>query len=257
MLSNKLVVYTAVFGSYDDLKDPIQKFEGCDFVCFTDQKDITSSIWDIRYVDSVELTPALHNRYYKMFPHKIFADYKYSLYVDANISILSNPIDLIDKYLSKDIFFACPRHFERDCIYDEAEECIRLGRAFKSDVISLINRYNEEGFPKHFGLAENNILLRCHDTSQLDDLMSDWWECINNGPMRDQLSLMYLCWKKSVLVSFMKESSRNKNKYFLIRLHHNNDGVIRNIKKLIKLRKERYMLIRFFYLAYKKIIQNN
>jgi hypothetical protein len=29
-VKNKLVVYTALFGNYDDLIEPKEKFEGCD-----------------------------------------------------------------------------------------------------------------------------------------------------------------------------------------------------------------------------------
>lgn len=46
-MKNKFVVYTALFGNYDDLIDPKENYEGCDFICFTDQKHLTSDIcWD-------------------------------------------------------------------------------------------------------------------------------------------------------------------------------------------------------------------
>jgi len=43
-MKNKLVVYTALFGDYDNLIEPKEKFEGCDFICFTDQKHLTSDV---------------------------------------------------------------------------------------------------------------------------------------------------------------------------------------------------------------------
>jgi len=30
-MKNKLVIYTALFGDYDDLIEPKEKFEGCNF----------------------------------------------------------------------------------------------------------------------------------------------------------------------------------------------------------------------------------
>ena len=37
-MKNKLVIYTALFGDYDDLKDPYEPFDGCEFICFADDK---------------------------------------------------------------------------------------------------------------------------------------------------------------------------------------------------------------------------
>lgn len=249
---NKLIIYTALFGKYDILREPTQKFDGCEFVCFTDQKDLVSEIWEIRYVEDVTRSPILQNRYYKFFPHLIFDNYKYSLYVDANISICANPLDLIDKYMTGDSFIACPRHFLRDCIYDEAEECIKNGIGRESEIRRLIFDYKSECFPEHYGLAENNIIIRVHSSPYLKCLMDEWWFHINNGPLRDQLSLMYICWKNNCKLKFISESARNGNKYFKynLHLHDKESGRIRFILRYIKANEQR----RFIYYLASKII---
>jgi hypothetical protein len=140
-MKNKLVVYTALFGDFDDLIEPKEKFEGCDFICFTDQKHLASDVWEIRLIEECDLPPNMMNRKYKILPHLFLSQYEWSLYVDANIAILSNPMDLANKYLSK-YDMAVPKHFARDCVYDEAKECVILGKTKYDETLN--NRFPSE-----------------------------------------------------------------------------------------------------------------
>lgn len=212
MNQNKLVVYTALFGDYDDLIEPKEKFQGCDFICFTDQKHLTSAIWEIRLIEECEMPPNMMNRKYKILPHLFLSEYKWSLYVDANIAILGNPFELANKYLS--IYdMAVPKHFARDCVYDEAKECVILGKTKYDETKIQMDIYKKEGFPKNFGLGENNILFRKHNAETVIKLMNDWWDELNTQTKRDQLSLAYVLWKNGEKFNYIDESARG-NKYF-------------------------------------------
>ena len=48
----KKVIYTSIFGGYDQLPDPIYTPKGWDFICFTDS-DIKSNIWKIEKVPAI------------------------------------------------------------------------------------------------------------------------------------------------------------------------------------------------------------
>jgi hypothetical protein len=226
---NKLVVYTALFGDYDDLIEPKEKSEGCDFICFTDQKHFKSDIWKIRLVEGCELPPNMMNRKYKILPHLFLSEYEWSLYVDANIAILNNPLELANKYLSM-YDMAVPKHFARDCVYDEAKECVILGKTKYDETKKQMDKYKNEGFPKNFGLGENNIIFRKHNSDNIIKLMTDWWEELNTQTKRDQLSLAYVLWKNGENFNFMDESVRLHSRYFEIRLHRHQKS-----KKLIKI----------------------
>jgi len=215
---DRLVVYTALFGDYDDLIDPPEKFEGCDFVCFTDQKHLKSDIWEIRLVEDCDLPPNMMNRKYKILPHLFFPEYERSLYVDANIAILKNPKELSDKYLSR-FDFVAPKHFTRDCVYDEAKECIVLMKDKTENIKKQMQRYKEKGFPSRFGLSENNILLRRHSNESVITLMESWWQELQKETKRDQLSLPYAMWKSGVKYQFMEESARQGKGYLGYSLH--------------------------------------
>jgi len=47
---SRLVIYTAIIGNYDTLKDPEYIDENCDYVCFTDNRELKSDIWQIRLI---------------------------------------------------------------------------------------------------------------------------------------------------------------------------------------------------------------
>ena len=49
-MENKYIVYTALFGKYDKLLEIHNINKHIDYVCFTDNKDLTSKTWNIIYV---------------------------------------------------------------------------------------------------------------------------------------------------------------------------------------------------------------
>lgn len=216
-MNNKLVIYTALFGQYDNLIEPKEKFEGCDFICFTDQKDLITNIWGIRFIEGDNLTPQMMNRKYKILPHLFLSEYTWSLYVDANIYIKENPIVLAKKYLN-DFDMVMPKHFIRDCIYDEAQACVMLGKTHYVETKQQMDKYKNENFPQHFGLGENNILFRKHNQKKIVKLMNYWWEEFNLHTKRDQLSLAYVLWKNGEKFCFMNESARGGN-FFSLMMH--------------------------------------
>ena len=154
-----------------------------------------------------------------MFPNIFLPEYSISLYVDSNIFIKRNPVELLNKYLTHyDI--ALPKHFGRNCIYEEAKEVIKLGKEKREIVEKQMSFYKKERFPNDFGLTENNVILRKHNKKNLIKLMECWWSQINKYSKRDQLSFMYCAWKTGVNVGIMKESARG-GKYFKIYPHKN------------------------------------
>lgn len=230
-MENKLVVYTALFGAYDQLQEPTCQTDMCDFICFTDQQDLVSTVWQIVIVKEDDLTPMMMNRRYKMLPHVYLKQYEKSIYVDSNIKIKKTPHILFGKYLNTtDI--AVPKHFERNCIYDEIDECYQLGKINEEEKDGLLKKYSREKLPRSLGLGENNIILRNHNDESVIEVMSQWWCTLKEGPKRDQLSFIYILWKNNLEYQFMDESSRNKNEYFSYVLH-NTERNLNFIRKTI------------------------
>jgi hypothetical protein len=121
---NKIVVYTAIFGNYDDLKNQKIKIEGVDFYCFTDNKNLKSNLFKIVLVEPEYGDNTRNAKIYKILPHKFFSKYEYSIWIDGSIIIKKFDLEeLINKYLVKDNI-ALFKHPDRDCIYDEVFACI-------------------------------------------------------------------------------------------------------------------------------------
>lgn len=188
------VIYTALFGDYDRLVEPKEAWPDFDFVCFTDQTGLSSPLWKIVEVESDRESPVELNRKHKMLPHRYLVEYEGSLYVDSNIQILRNPRKLMEDCLRKGGYLQA-KHSLRECVYEEAKECVIFKKAGYTETIRQVIRYRTEGFPAYYGMSENGVMFRDHRNTEVINLMEQWWEEYRIGSRRDQLSLPYVLWK--------------------------------------------------------------
>jgi len=233
-MQNKKVIYTAIFGGKDNLHEPLFLPEGFDFVCFTDNKDLRSTHWDIRVVTPFLKDPVRNARYHKIMAHKVLPEYGQSVWIDGNMIVQGNVCVLVDQYLSSNdfatfdhskqkrrflkIFWIRDRKLGRDCIYDEYDALVsRTKKGIYMDDINTmeaqITRYRNERYPEHNGLAVTMILLRNHKKKEVVQLMEAWWQELELGSRRDQLSLNYVAWKQDFPITYVSGDPRH-NKYF-------------------------------------------
>lgn len=215
----KIVVYTAISGPGRGLHQPSWQAPNISYFCFTDQPKslFPDGIgWTI-----LPLTPIGHNytrnaKRYKLFPDIALPQHDISIWVDANIRIVAGYQKLIDLYMN-DYDMVVFKHPERQCLYDEAEICLRglyqNEENFFDKIWSQMERYKKIGFPEKLGLTENNVLLR-KPTENINKLMAFWWNEITNGSQRDQLSFMYSYWylttkeNMNLKIKFLNETPR-------------------------------------------------
>lgn len=202
--NSKIVVYSCVVGKYDKIVEPVFKQPNVDYLMFTDLELPKDSAWkkvDITtFNDYKLLTPLQMNRKIKMLPHKYLGSYDYSLYVDGLIEVVGAITPMIEDMGT--CGFGVHFHNQRDCIYDEAI-MIKYAKKANMDIVKKqLQKYKKEGFPTHYGLYENTILLRKHCDKSVCRLMESWWHEYLQYPTRDQLSLPYLIWK----MNFQKEN---------------------------------------------------
>lgn len=192
--SKNIVVYTAIMGDFDVLKTP--KYQGQDvkYVCYTNNKNIQSDIWEIRYVESDETNNRRLAKHYKLNPHLLFPEYDTSVWVDGKFEILDNLNVYINMYRKKTPILFFP-HFERNCIYREAAECISAYIADADRIVNQIADYYNQGFPFNQGLYEGGCIVRQHNDSQVINMMKEWSDQIQKYSIRDQISLPYVFWK--------------------------------------------------------------
>ena len=94
---------------------------------------------------------------------------------------------------------------------------------YKKDISKIVNPQiniiKGDGFPKHYGLSENNILIRNHKDSNIIKFMKQWWKMIKKGSKRDQLSFIYISWKYN-FTNFVFIERKLINHYFKIIRNH-------------------------------------
>ncbi len=193
------VVYTCITGGYDKLRDPKHITKGWDYICFTDNPNLNSSVWDVRPLpeETEGLSQVKKQRYVKINAHKVLPDYKLSVWVDGNVEVVGNLDKLVDSVLVDGVSVYVPSHPLRKCAYAEAKAVISLKKDKPENVEPQMKRYKNEGFPKDFGLLQSNILLRKHNEEDCVKLMEDWFEELKENSHRDQLSFNYVLWKNS------------------------------------------------------------
>lgn len=227
---NKIVVYTAILGDYDNLKNEEVKIPGCDFICFTDDHNLKSNLFNILLCKRMYSDPTRDNRLYKILPHKFLKNYEYSLYIDGSVLVKTkNIIGLVKKYL-KYSNLAVFSHPERDCIYDEAVACIKAKKDDKCIIEKQMGKYKKERYPKHNGLTENTVILRRHNAPDVVSFSEEWWKEVNDFSKRDQLSFNYVVWKNSfnytTMNGFLWDIKRLKynNRLFKVEPHKIDKG---------------------------------
>ena len=99
--NNKIAIYTAFTGNYDELKEPEFIDENCDYICFTDKNDLESDFWEIREMDDSFLDNNRKAKQYKIFPNKFLSEYKYSFWLDGTFKIKGSIRQYIYNNLSK------------------------------------------------------------------------------------------------------------------------------------------------------------
>ena len=197
-MDRKTVAYTCIVGDYDNLLEPGENVrEQYDYYLISDKKPKEGSVY--RWINIKDVAPnsisdfTRMNRYCKINAHKIFPQYRRSIYYDGNIVLEQNLDEYFAKLKMTHIGVASRNIW--DCIFEEA---IRLMPQMRDDpgrIYAQMEKYWNEGMPEKFGACWNNVLIREHNHPVCAKLMEDWWHEIETQSKRDQLSFSYILWK--------------------------------------------------------------
>ena len=220
--NNKKVVYTCITGGYDGLIEPKYISDGFDYVCYTDNPNLISYIWDIRPLpeETDELSTIKKQRYVKLNPHRLLSEYELSIWVDGNVSLNGDLNEFVSDNIEPRISVYVPQHPSRNCLYAEERAVLSMKKDVKENTNPQINRYREEGFPYDYGLLQSNILLRMHNNPGCIKLMEDWFNEVKNGSHRDQLSFNYAAWKNEDVHIKYIDKMIYKSKWFVWGMTH-------------------------------------
>lgn len=205
----RAVVYTAVFGGYDALKQPAQQDETCEFICFTDAP-ISSrpNSWRIIHIKTdPRLSPRMQAKQFKLLSHRIFPGgrlaWRYapftrrhsadlSIWIDASVQIKSAGFvrDLRAGLGARD--WAMFVHPDRDCLYEEARVSAAMVKYRGLPVIQQVEAYRSI-VPQHGGLYACTTIVRREPARELIRNANElWWQENLKWTYQDQLSLPYV-----------------------------------------------------------------
>lgn len=249
---SKIAIYTSLVGGYESLLQPEVIDERFDYICFSsDIKEQQVGVWEIRQIPFACTDATRLSRYVKLMPHKALPEYTYSLWMDANIQIVSQEFyDMIFCHINARIQVGHVAHPFRDCIYDDIRECIISNRVGYMEARRQYRHLKKEGFPSHYGLYENNIILRCHNDKVVVVLSEHIWKEYCSYSKRDQFCLVYIYWMHKFSPTLLIDSTLSARNLPSLKYHlHPKDDVglslSRRIANAFQIRINRLMLALF------------
>lgn len=184
-----VAVYTAIFGDYDTLA-PVQ-FPDVPHYCFTDTPQGADGWQEI-------IVPASHDGgkldalAYKTEVHR-WLGHDVVIWQDGCGLLKQHPRKIAKLLGSNDI--AAFAHPSRDCVYQEANAVVELGKA-PGDVVSKQARHlRQRGYPERGGLHATGLVVR-RQTQAVKKFNQEWWDHCRAFSSRDQLSFDCALWKQ-------------------------------------------------------------
>ena len=200
------IIYTAIFGNYDNLRPPKVENPGWEHICYTDNPNLyyehkfeeVRDVWDVRVVDSKEFGAVKTARNIKICPPM---DYDICIWVDGCFEIKTDLDKFVETYHNG--VFTLSDH-GRNCIYREGEVCAHIKKDSEEVINAQMQRYRKEGYPEANGMVATGMMVR-NNRKDVQELCDFWWSEVLKGSKRDQLSFNYALWKYYVdvrIISF-------------------------------------------------------
>lgn len=222
---NKKVIYTCLVGNYDVLQQPLAVDDNYDYICFSnDIKEKSVGVWQIRPIPFEHKDKARLSRYVKILPHRVLVDYDWSLWMDANIQIIGKDFySILDSKIADGGKIYQVTHClpPCDCIYEEIKFAYLCGLSGFCKSFLQYWHLKKNGFPVHWGLFENNFILRKHFDPSVKKMSEEWWAEFMSYTRRDQFNLMYVYWKNNFMPGlFLPPDHNTRNVDFMKRHSH-------------------------------------
>lgn len=220
------VIYTAIFGKYDDLKEPSFVTKGWKYVCFTDQ-DIASPVWEIRKVPVMDCGPAKTARYYKIMFHK-HIETEFSIWIDGTF-IINTDLNRWWKRFKEP--FTAAQHPYDNCIYKDAESCMSAGKGHLKTIERQIALYKVIGIRKNSGLIASGMLMR-QKTEAVKKFCKAWWNQVDQWSERDQIAWGYANFLNPGVVNKIKWNYQEEREFWHVPHLHKKHRTLPTEKQL-------------------------
>lgn len=246
-MNKRFVIYTAIVGNYDEIKQPRVVDERFDYIlfsnCLADNRIGVWKICPIPYVNPVQTKVA---RWVKTHPEELLREYDVSLWIDSNILITEQFVyNRVIQLYNDGILVSTMKHFQRNCAYEEMFEILRCGFEQESVILKWGHYLRKQGYPQNNGLCETGVFYRRHANDNVSRFDSLWWQCIEKYSRRDQCSVNYALWKMQMNWTFFlpNEGSVYNSSCFL----HSEHGTRERVPQRLFWNRFEAWLIRYCY----------
>lgn len=183
--------------------------------------------WGLRVVD-VGKDHRKESRRLKILACNEFPDYEWILYYDGQLQLLKSSTEWFEsarKHGEGDLYVY--QHQDRNCIYAEGKEVVRIRKDVARNVNGQLNRYKSEGVPENGGLYLGGIHIR-KNTPKVREFERIWWDEVSKGSVRDQISMPVAIHRSGV--NHVVMPSMEWAKLFQRYHHHTNDKIKEKIR---------------------------
>ncbi|KAL7142684.1 hypothetical protein ABFS83_08G140200 [Erythranthe nasuta] len=209
-----VVVASAVFGAFDLIRQPkniseYSKRNVC-FHMFVDEEtegflrnsslvgsDNKVGLWRIIVVRNLPYSdPRRNGKVPKLLLHRLFPKTRYSLWVDAKLELVVDPIQILERFLwRKNASFAISRHYKRFDVFVEAEANKAAAKYDNASIDFQIDFYKNEGLtpysveklPITSDVPEGCVIVKEHiPIANLFTCL--WFNEVDRFTSRDQIS---------------------------------------------------------------------
>jgi len=202
-MNDNKCVYTALIGDYEQLNEQhVAKSSNIDFICFTDNRNITSKTWNIEYINPIfPLDNIRSAREIKIATHRYLPKYQTSLYIDNSVTLKTTPEEIFNDLLTNHFDFYFITHSFRETVLDEFEEVLRINYDQQNTILEQLNAYSIID-PELFKQKPywSGFLIRKHNKKEVINAMEDWLAQVLRYSRRDQLSLNYIIRKQNIKI---------------------------------------------------------
>lgn len=183
-----MISYTAVYGNYDELKQHPDSLRVSEWIAYTDDPDLKSDDWDVRYHPLPFQHPRMAAKWWKCHPpleamESVWIDGSVQLYNAAYFDVLAACLD--DQPITMFV------HPDRDCIYEEAVVSRMMLKYEGQALEQQVGLYEQRGWPSHGGLWASTTFARRH-TPRVLQFGAAWFAHNHLLTYQDQLSLPIL-----------------------------------------------------------------
>ena len=224
----KILIYTALFGSKEELREPLKPIPDAEFLCFTDRHDLKSDTWRIIHERDIpnffvykDRVTGEAYRYHKprikarmiktILPVRImgFTDFFDSfdgqvyIWVDGSMQLKQDPSLLIKEFM-KDADMLSFQHPDRFQIEEEAHAAHLYRGTNLEKALMQVTAYRARGFTRaeQKAISATGFLFRKH-TIEMNNFNLAWISEILIHTERDQLSVDYCIWKHRLKINYI------------------------------------------------------